>query len=133
LIAQIKTFYILEDPRLLGKSGRMPLPLSYLIFFLQNIGMRVIIGFVEGKPKPISVQFFSFNRQKAIFKEVEKRAKNKKIRLAIIHFGNKRAAEELKKMIEENLDAKIEFLTEGSPQVGIKIGPGGFGCSFYEE
>lgn len=132
LISKIKDFYCFGDARFLAKSGRMKPTLAYIIFFLEKIGLRILTGFKEGKLKPVSFQLFSFDKAKAIFLEVKKRASNKKINCAIVHFGNLKDALRLKEMVEKNLSAKVLFLEEGSPVVGTKTGPGSLGLSFYE-
>jgi fatty acid-binding protein DegV len=67
-----------------------------------------------------------------ILKPVRKAIGEKRVKAAIGHADNLKAAEKLKGLIENNLDAEVVLVSGVSAAIGNHSGPGTLIVSFYE-
>ena len=135
LVPKVKHFVIMGDLRWVGKRGRMPKVISYLLYYLQKTGIiKIVMTLKDGRFKPI-FQFFSFNNDsESIFKEIKKRIATKRVKLAITHIDNLKEAERLEKLIVDEIPfSKIEYVSPGNPMDASILAPGALTCAFYEE
>lgn len=120
---------ILKDPKWAEASGRIPHLLANLIKKLGERGVRPLIGLREGKIKLIGVKKDARDIANALFKEIEEktrelRSRGERIKAIITHADNLNEAQELKKMIEENLEGvEVVFLNLINNIVGTLAGP----------
>jgi len=130
---KISLIALLEDARYLAKGGRLhlPGPALSLVLFLQGLGLRILIKLKDGEIKPAGV-FFGKDMAETIFKPVQKFIGDKKVKVAIGHADNLKAAEKLKELIENNLNAEVLFVSGVSAAIGNHSGPGTLLVSFYE-
>jgi uncharacterized protein len=122
----------IEDFRFLASGGRVRVPRILLrpIFFMQKIGLRVLIGLKSG-----SVRFFGINFGKDVAQilseEIDRQRKGRKIIMAITHADNEKASESLRAQLEKNPDIKIAFVSSASAVVATHTGKGALIAAFY--
>jgi hypothetical protein len=130
---KISLMALLEDVRYIAKGGRfhLPGPALSLILFLQKLGLRILIKLRDGEVKPAGV-FFGKDMAETIFKAAAVAVGKKKVKAAIGHADNFKAAEKLKELAEKNLNAEVVFISGVSAAIGNHSGPGTLIFSFYE-
>lgn len=122
----------LDDFRYIVRGGRFRLPkiLIWPVFFMQKIGLRLLVGLKNGK-----VRFLGANLGKDIAKilaeEIDRQRNGEEIIAAIAHADNLKAAEDLKKELEKKPKVKILFISSVSPVVATHTGPGAVITAFY--
>lgn len=133
-INEVHLFGMVEDPKWLEAGGRMSHPLAILVKQMAKIGMRPLIGVKEGVVTSVALKMQAKDVPTALFKELEKetndlREKGKKIKVAITHADNPRGAQELKDLIEKNINnIEIAFVGLIDPIIGVHVGPGTVIC-----
>ena len=128
-VPKIRFYFFLEDPKWLAASGRISDNAANWIRRFSSIGVRPLMGFKEGKLKPIGVKTGVKDVPTALFKELEGksksfRAENAKIMVSINHCDNMDRVNQLKEMVEKNLNnAEIVFINLVDNIIGSIVGP----------
>lgn len=128
-IPQVRLYILLEDPKRLEASGRLPGFLANWIRKMQKVGIRPLIGLKEGKLAPIGFKKGAKDIPSALFSELESktnslRAEKKKIQVAIAHGDNLGRANKLKELIEKNLEnTEVAFINIADDVLGSLVGP----------
>lgn len=128
-VSKIKLYVIFKDPKWAEASGRISHIVSGWIRRMGKVGVRPLLGFKDGKIKPIGIKTGAKDIPTALFREVEERTKelrrqNKKIRLVITHGDNLEEAQRLKEMIENSLkEAEVIFINLVDDIIGTLAGP----------
>ncbi len=128
-IPQVKLYILLEDPKRLEASGRLPSLVANWIRKMQKIGIRPLIGLKEGKLAPIGIRKGAKDLPTAMFRELESKSKSlrsegKKIRVAIAHGDNLTRANQLEELIKKNLEnTEIVFVNLADDVLGSLVGP----------
>ena len=128
-IPQVRLFALLGDPKWLEASGRISSILANWIRKFQKIGIRPLIGIKEGKISAIGIKTGVKDVPTALFRELEEKTKilrkqGRKIRLAITHGDNLKEAQQLKEMIEKELEnIEIAFVNLVDDILGTILGP----------
>lgn len=136
--SKIHLIAILEDPKWLEASGRISPTLANWIRRAAKIGVRPLIGFKEGVLKAIGIKRGVKDIPTALFQELEVktkklREKGKRIRVAIIHCLYEEGAQELKEMIEKNLEnTEVASVNTIDTVIGSIAGPGALGFAWCE-
>jgi len=124
-IPKVHLIGFLEDPKWLEAGGRLSHPLAVLIRQMQKIGMRPLIGVKDGLVKAVSLRMRAKDIPSALFKELKRQIKNKKVQVAITHADNLEGAEKLKELINKELkEVEIAFVNLIDTVVGVHVGPG---------
>jgi len=135
-IPQVKLYAFLEDPKRLEASGRISPIVANWMRRAQKIGIRPLIGLKDGKITAIGLKTGAKDIPTALFKELENksndiRKKGKKIKVAIAHGDNLERAQQLKEMIEKNLEgAEVVFLNLIDDVLGTLLGPDAVGLAW---
>ena len=128
LIPQTHLYLIFEDPRWIAAIGRITESQANWIRRIKKLKLHPIMEFkngVIGKGGMIFAQSVGEAIFKKILKESKKSIKQgKRVRAAICHADNLEGAEELKKMVEEKMNAEVAFLNLAPPLIGAAAGPG---------
>ena len=128
-IHQVRLYVMLEDPKRLEASGRISPTVASWLRKAQNIGLRPLLGFKEGKIGPLGIKRGAKDLPTALFNELESKTKQfregeKKIKVAITHGDNSEGAQRLKEMIENNLEnAEVVFVNLIDDVLGAILGP----------
>jgi len=129
---------IFKDPKWVEASGRIPHLLADLIRRLGGAGIRPLLGLKEGKIKLVGVKKGAKDIRNALFKEIEEKTRKlrnqgKRIKAVITHADNLNEAQELKEMIEKNLEGiEIVFLNLINNIVGTLAGPDAMALAWVE-
>jgi len=135
-IPQVKLYALLEDPKRLEASGRISPTVANWMRRAQKIGIRPLIGLKDGKITAIGLKTGAKDIPTALFKELENksndiRKKGKKIKVAIAHGDNLERAQQLKEMIEKNLEgAEVVFLNLIDDVLGTLLGQDSLGLAW---
>jgi len=135
-IPQVKLYAFLEDPKRLEASGRISPIVANWMRRAQKIGIRPLIGLKDGKITAIGLKTGAKDIPTALFKELENksndiRKKGKKIKVAIAHGDNLERAQQLKEMIEKNLEgAEVVFLNLIDDVLGTLLGQDSLGLAW---
>ena len=135
-IPQVKLYALLEDPKRLEASGRISSTVANWMRRAQKIGIRPLIGLKDGKITAIGLKTGAKDIPTALFKELENksndvRKKGKKIKVAIAHGDNLERAQQLKEMIEKNLEgAEVVFLNLIDDVLGTLLGQDSLGLAW---
>ncbi|MFH1582186.1 MAG: glycerol-3-phosphate acyltransferase [bacterium] len=123
---------LFSDIRYLVKGGRfnLPKPLLGPIRLIQKLGLHLLIKLKNGEIKPDGA-YFGKDMAEMVFKKIEKITKGEKIKMAIAHADNLKAAQKLKKLLEEKLKAEVLFTSQVSAVIGNHSGPGAIIVSWY--
>jgi hypothetical protein len=129
---KVKLLGFLSDIKYLVRGGRFKIPWIFtpLVSLIQKAGISLLFSLENGKIKLLGVRLGK-NLAKFLAEEVEKRSENKKIRAAISHTSNPKAAEELRKALETNPKIKILFTSVVTPVIGIHTGPDALIVGFH--
>ncbi|HEX3010659.1 MAG TPA: DegV family protein [Syntrophomonadaceae bacterium] len=127
---KIQVYYVLETLEYLRLGGRIGKVAAMLGEFLH---LKPIISVdEEGK-------YFTYckarGRRKSIerlIQIVEENVKDKPARLAVMHGGAKKEAEEILQRLRQLPNLKEIITSDISPALGVHTGPGLLGVSFYE-
>jgi DegV family protein with EDD domain len=127
---KVRVYYVLETLEYLRRGGRIGKVAAMLGEFLH---LKPIISVdEEGK-------YFTYckarGRKKSIerlIQIVEENIKDKPARLAILHGGAKKEAEEMLQRLHHLPNLKEIITSDISPALGVHTGPGLLGVSFYE-
>ena len=138
LVPQVHLIGMLEDPKWLEYSGRLPHILANWIRKMVKFGVRPLVGVKKGIVTAVGIKTKVKDVPSALFSELE--AKTRKIRgpggkiqIAITHAGNLDGAQKLKEMIGKELkEAEIIFLSLVDIVVGARVGPGTLICAWVE-
>jgi len=128
-IPQVRLYVLLEDPKRLEASGRLPGLVANWIRKMQKVGVRPLIGLKEGKLVPIGFRKGAKDIPEALFSELESKTKSlreegKSIRTAITHGDNLERADKLKELIGKNLEnTEIAFVNLADDVLGTLVGP----------
>ena len=128
-IPKVHLYGLLEDPKWLEASGRISTTVANWIRKFQKIGIRPLIGIKQGKIVPIGVKARVKDMPTALFQQLEAKTKElrsqgKKIQVAITHGDNPEEAQNLKEMIEKDLDnTEIVFVNLVDDILGVILGP----------
>lgn len=128
-ISKIKLYVIFKDPKWAEASGRISHIVGSWIRRMSKVGIRPLLGFKEGKIKPIGIKTGAKDIPTALFREVEEKTKelreqNKKIQVAITHGDDFEGMERLKELIDNNLkEVEIVFINLINDIVGTLAGP----------
>jgi len=135
-IPQVKLYALLEDPKRLEASGRISPTIANWMRRAQKIGIRPLIGLKDGKITAIGLKTGAKDIPMALFKELESksndvRKKGKKIKVAIAHGDNLERAQQLKELIEKNLEgAEVVFLNLVDDVLGTLLGQDAVGLAW---
>ena len=135
-IPQVKLYALLEDPKRLEASGRISPTVANWIRGAQKIGIRPLIGLKDGRITAVGLKTGAKDIPTALFKELESksndvRKKGKKIKVAIVHGDSLERAQQLKELIEKNLEGtEVVFLNLVDDVLGTLLGPGVVGLAW---
>jgi len=129
---KVKLLGFLSDIKYIVRGGRFKIPRIFtpLVSLIQKTGISLLFSLENGKIKLLGVRFGK-NLAKFLSEEVEKRSENKKIRAAISHTNNPKAAKELKELLEANPKTKVLFTSVVTSVIGIHTGPDALIAGFY--
>jgi hypothetical protein len=121
-----------DDFRYLSAGGRVKLPKIFLpvIYVIQKIGIRALIGIKAGSIKFFGINFGK-NTAKILSDEIDRHRNQKEIIAAIAHANNEKAAEDLKFELEKKQGVRVLFISQISPVVATHTGPGALLVGFY--
>jgi len=129
---------MVEDPKWLESSGRIPHFLANWVRRMGKIGLRPILGIKKGKIKAVGIKKGAKDIPKALFQELKEkteklRKQGKKIRVAIAHGDNLQGAQRLKEMIEKELNGvEVAFLNLIDNVLGVLVGPDALILAWFE-
>jgi len=129
---------ILEDPKWLEASGRISPTLANWIRKAAKIGVRPLIGIKKGVVKAIGIKRGVKDIPTALLQELEAktrktRKEKKRIRVAIVHCIYETGAQQLKEMIENNLEnTEVAFINLIDTVIGSIVGPGALAIAWSE-
>jgi len=129
---------MVEDPKWLESSGRIPHFLANWVRRMGKIGLRPILGIKKGKIKAVGIKKGAKDIPKALFQELKEkteklRKEDKKIRVAIAHGDNLQGAQRLKEMIEKELNGvEVAFLNLIDNVLGVLVGPDALILAWFE-
>ena len=122
----------LDDFRYVVRGGRFRLPRIFIkpLYFIQKIGIKLVVGFKNGKVRVFRV---SLGRDipRILAKEIERQSGGRKIRMALAHAGSAEQAQRLKEELEKNKKTEIIFVSSVSPVVATHTGPGAILAAFH--
>lgn len=138
IIEELKEFCLkitllgcLNDFRYVVKDGRFRLPKFFVkpIYFIQKMGIKLVVGFKNGKVRVFRVSLGK-DIPRILAEEIKRQSKGKRIRVVIAHADNAEQAQKLKEEIEKNKNAQVLFVSSVSPVVAIHTGPGALLAAF---
>jgi len=121
----------INDFHYVVRGGRFRLPkiLVKPVYFMQKLGIRLVVGLKDGK-----VKFFGINFGKDVSRipaeKIDLLRGGKKIKAAIGYANNFKEAEKLKAELEK-LGITVSFVSSVSPVVATHTGPGALLVAFY--
>ena len=121
----------INDFHYVVRGGRFRLPkiLVKPVYFMQKLGIRLVVGLKDGK-----VKFFGINFGKDVSRilaeKIDLLRERKKIKAAIGYANNFKEAEKLKAELEK-LGITVSFVSSVSPVVATHTGPGALLVAFY--
>lgn len=136
LLPQIHLIGMIEDPKWLEASGRIPHFLAEWVRQMAKIGVRPLLGVKRGIITAIGIRREAKDVPSALFKEFglktrEIRKLGKKIRIVITHGDCLDRAEKLKEMLKKDfLNIEIVFLNLIDNVIGSIAGPGTLVCAW---
>jgi len=137
-IPQVRLYGMVEDPKWLEASGRIPSTLANWFRRMQKIGVRPILGIKKGVIKAIGIKAGAKDIPTGLFHQFEAKTKKlrdqgKKIRIAITHGDNPEGAKKLKEMIEKELEGtEVAFINLIDNVLGVLVGPDAFVLAWSE-
>jgi acyl-phosphate glycerol 3-phosphate acyltransferase len=122
----------IDNFRYIVQGGRVSLPKIFVkpTNLLQKIGFKVLVFLKNGKVRFSGIRFGK-DSSKILVKEIDKQRNGKKIKVAIAHADNLKAAQGLKKELEKKSGIEVLFISSVSPVVGTHTGPGALLVAFY--
>ena len=128
LIPQTHLYLILEDPKWIAAIGRITKSQANWVRRMKKLRLHPIMEFKNGVIGKGGI-VFAQSAEEAIFKKILKESKKlikqgKRIRVVICHADNLEGAKELKKMVEEKMNAEVPFLNLAPSLIGAATGPG---------
>jgi len=134
MVGEIKVAFVLEDPKWIAASGRIPGFLASWISKMQKIGIRPILGLKNGTIKAIGIKWGVKDMASALFKEFNSKAsKDKLTKIAISHADNLEEMKKLKKMVEERGKGEIILINIIGNVLGGLAGPGALAIAWHQE
>jgi len=132
MVREIKVAFVLEDPKWVAASGRIPRFLASWISKMQKIGIRPILGLKNGTIKAIGIKWGVKDMASALFKEFNSKAsKDKLTKIAISHADNLEEMKKLKKMVEERGGGEIILINIIGNVLGGLAGPGALAIAWH--
>lgn len=132
MVREIKVAFVLEDPKWVAASGRIPRFLASWISKMQRIGIRPILGLKNGTIKAIGIKWGVKDMASALFKEFNSKAsKDKLTKIAISHADNLEEMKKLKKMVEERGGGEIILINIIGNVLGGLAGPGALAIAWH--
>ncbi|MDD2696577.1 MAG: glycerol-3-phosphate acyltransferase [Candidatus Pacebacteria bacterium] len=122
----------INDFHYVVRGGRFKLPkiLVKPVYFMQKLGIRLVVGLKNGR-----VKFFGINFGKDVSRilaeKIDLLRKGREIRAAIGYADNLKEAEKLKEELEKLPKIKVSFVSPVSPVVATHTGPGALLVAFY--
>ena len=134
-VSKTHLIFMLQDPKWLESSGRIPRILTLWIRQMQKFGIRPLLGAKNGLIKPIGIKKGVKDLATALFKDFEtkiSKIKNKKIHVAITHADNWEEAKKLKELVNKIENAEIVFISLIGNILGGLAGPGALTLGWQE-
>ncbi|KPJ57535.1 hypothetical protein AMJ49_00190 [Parcubacteria bacterium DG_74_2] len=135
-ISKTHLIFMLEDPKWLEASGRLPSLVVAWLRGMQKIGVRPLLGVKKGEIKPIGIKKGVKDIATALFKEFETKLSKLKsngiIKVAITHADNLKEAIELKEMVQNLKNTEISFINLIGNILGGLTGPGALALTWQE-
>lgn len=132
LIKEVRVAFVLEDPKWIAASGRIPRFLAGWISKMQKIGIRPILGLKNGTIKAIGIKAGVKDMASALFKEFDSKVSKEKLtKIAISHADNLEEMEKLKKMLEERGKGEIILINVIGNVLGGLSGPGALAIAWH--
>jgi DegV family protein with EDD domain len=128
LIPKVHLYIFFEDPKWIESSGRVTKNQANWIRRMKKNNLLPLIELKDGlftKGGTVLTRDIS----EALFKKIAKESKgagreNKKIRAVINYTDNLKAAEKLRGMLKEKINAEVPFINLATPAIGARLGPG---------
>ncbi len=119
-VERVSLYLTVDDVRFLAKSGRIP---KLLGFIGGAIGLRPIIGVVDGRLEPVAKVI---GRKKAMEWMAERAKKGKRMVIGAVG-KDREILEEFGKIL-----GMVDWESDVSPAITVYVGPKAFGVAFYQ-
>lgn len=121
-------YAIFQDPKWIEALGRVTKAQANWIRRIKRFNVHPVITIKDGKMSRGGI-VFGKNMSEALFKKVAKESKKvrregKRIRVVINHADNLKGARELRKMLKQEINADVSFISSGPPVICAASGPG---------